>query len=205
MLHGLKRRIAGLLCSNKVAALFMKAAKSCSSAEELCHKVQELEQLIESRWDVNLCMFAGQWHNIFVCIIYCLCSTLMCTVMHRPVLYRHLICQVSLLFFSKQNNSSLSNDRGRLSKLAHIPPQALKHLWIRTALMEKLLDKIVVYLVENSGYCYASFNATRSYTGYRRLYPAFHNIMLLYFSSTTDSPLAHICHIFVVTAMIWKQ
>ncbi|XP_056288286.1 small G protein signaling modulator 1 isoform X2 [Pseudoliparis swirei] len=103
MLHGLKRRIAGLLCSNKVAALFMKAAKSCSSAEELCHKVQELEQLIES---------------------------------------------------SKQNNSSLSNDRGRLSKLAHIPPQALKHLWIRTALMEKLLDKIVVYLVENSGAFY---------------------------------------------------
>ncbi|XP_070706294.1 small G protein signaling modulator 1 [Pempheris klunzingeri] len=103
VLHGLKRRIAGLLCSNKVAALFMKAAKSFSPAEELCTKVQELEQLIEN---------------------------------------------------SKQNNSSLSNDRSRQSKLANLPPQALKHLWIRTALMEKLLDKIVLYLVENSSAFY---------------------------------------------------
>ncbi|XP_069028758.1 small G protein signaling modulator 1 isoform X1 [Embiotoca jacksoni] len=103
MLHGLKRRIAGLLCSNKVAALFMKVAKSFSPAEELCHKVQELEQLIEN---------------------------------------------------SKQNNSSLSNDRSRQSKLANFPPQALRHLWIRTALMEKFLDKIVLYLVENSSVFY---------------------------------------------------
>ncbi|XP_037548193.1 small G protein signaling modulator 1 [Nematolebias whitei] len=103
VLHGLKRRIAGLLCSNKVAALFMKVAKSFSPAEGLCRKVQELEQLIEN---------------------------------------------------SKQNNSSLSNDRSRLSKLPNLPPQALKHLWIRTALMEKLLDKIVLYLVENSSAFY---------------------------------------------------
>ncbi|XP_034752377.1 small G protein signaling modulator 1 isoform X2 [Etheostoma cragini] len=103
MLHGLKRRIAGLLCSNKVAALFMKAAKTFTPADELCHKVQELEQLIE---------------------------------------------------ISKQNNSSVSNDRSRQSKLAYLPPQALKHLWIRTALMEKLLDKIILYLVENSSAFY---------------------------------------------------
>lgn len=51
VLHGLKRRIAGLLCSNKVPALFMKVAKSFSPAEELCRKVQELEQLIENKWD----------------------------------------------------------------------------------------------------------------------------------------------------------
>ncbi|KAM4719926.1 small G protein signaling modulator 1 isoform 2-T2 [Anableps anableps] len=103
VLHGLKRRIAGLLCSNKVAALFMKVAKSFSPAEDLCRKVQELEQLIEN---------------------------------------------------SKQNISSLSNDRSRQSKLPVLPPQALKHLWIRTALMEKLLDKIVLYLVENSSAFY---------------------------------------------------
>uniref|UniRef100_A0AAQ4QZA9 Small G protein signaling modulator 1b n=1 Tax=Gasterosteus aculeatus aculeatus TaxID=481459 RepID=A0AAQ4QZA9_GASAC len=103
MLHGLKRRIAGLLCSNKVASLFMKVAKTFLPAEELCHKVQEVEQLIEN---------------------------------------------------NKQNNSSLSNDRSRQSKLANLTPQALKHLWIRTALMEKLLDKIVLYLVENSGAFY---------------------------------------------------
>ncbi|KAM6902211.1 small G protein signaling modulator 1 [Xenentodon cancila] len=103
VLHGLKRRIAGLLCTNKVAALFMKVAKSFSPADELCRKVQELEQLIEN---------------------------------------------------SKQNNSSLSNDRSRQSKLPILPPQALKNLWIRTALMEKLLDKIVLYLVENSSAFY---------------------------------------------------
>uniref|UniRef100_A0A8C5FS28 Small G protein signaling modulator 1-like n=1 Tax=Gadus morhua TaxID=8049 RepID=A0A8C5FS28_GADMO len=91
LLHGLRRRAAGLLCSNKVAALFMKVGKSFPAAEELCHKVQELEQLAE-------------------------------------------------------NN--------RQSKPAHVPPQALRHLWIRTALMEKLLDKIVVYLVEHSSSLY---------------------------------------------------
>ncbi|XP_004074964.1 small G protein signaling modulator 1 [Oryzias latipes] len=103
VLHGLKRRIAGLLCTNKVAALFMKVSKSFSPAEELCRKVQELEQLIEN---------------------------------------------------SKQNNSSLNNDRSRQSRLPYLPPQALKNLWIRTALMEKLLDKIVLYLVENSSAFY---------------------------------------------------
>ncbi|XP_029921947.1 small G protein signaling modulator 1 [Myripristis murdjan] len=98
ILHGLKRRAAGLLCSNKIAALFMKVGKSFVPAEELCQKVQELEQLLEN---------------------------------------------------SKQNNSPVNNDRSRQSKLANLPPQALKHLWIRTALTEKLLDKIVLYLVEN--------------------------------------------------------
>uniref|UniRef100_A0A8C5F8B9 Small G protein signaling modulator 1-like n=1 Tax=Gadus morhua TaxID=8049 RepID=A0A8C5F8B9_GADMO len=90
LLHGLRRRAAGLLCSNKVAALFMKVGKSFPAAEELCHKVQELEQLAENKQ----------------------------------------------------------------SKPAHVPPQALRHLWIRTALMEKLLDKIVVYLVEHSSSLY---------------------------------------------------
>ncbi|XP_061656217.1 small G protein signaling modulator 1 isoform X2 [Phyllopteryx taeniolatus] len=103
VLHGLKRRIAGLLCSNKVAALFLKVAKSFMPAEQLCHKVQELEQLVEN---------------------------------------------------SKQNNSSPNNERRRQSKLNHLPPQALKHLWIRTALLEKLLDKIILYLVENASTFY---------------------------------------------------
>lgn len=57
-----------------------------------------------------------------------------------------------IIFCSKQNNSSQTNNRFRQSKLANLPPQALKHLWIRTALMEKLLDKIVLFLVENSRY-----------------------------------------------------
>jgi hypothetical protein len=32
-----------------VAALFMKVGKSFPAAEELCHKVQELEQLAENK------------------------------------------------------------------------------------------------------------------------------------------------------------
>lgn len=56
---------------------------------------------------------------------------------------------------SKQNNSSQGNECGRQTKLNNLPPQALKHLWIRTALLEKLLDKIILYLVENSRYPFA--------------------------------------------------
>lgn len=68
MLHGLKRRIAGLLCSNKVAALFMKAAKSFSPAEELCHKVQELEQLIENRLSVSSLVYISHlWSSSLTC------------------------------------------------------------------------------------------------------------------------------------------
>uniref|UniRef100_A0A8C8ITI0 Small G protein signaling modulator 1b n=1 Tax=Oncorhynchus tshawytscha TaxID=74940 RepID=A0A8C8ITI0_ONCTS len=96
VLHGLKRRAAGLLCSNKVAALFMKVGKSFTPVEELCQKVQELEQ-------------QAQLNNV--------------SVPKQP-------------------------------RVTNLPPQGLRNLWIRTALMEKLLDKIVMYLVENSSAFY---------------------------------------------------
>lgn len=48
VLHGLKRRAAGFLRSNKIAALFMKVGKNFPPAEELSRKVQDLEQLIEN-------------------------------------------------------------------------------------------------------------------------------------------------------------
>ena len=48
VLHGLRKRAAGFLRSNKIAALFMKVGKSFPPAEELSRKVQDLEQLIES-------------------------------------------------------------------------------------------------------------------------------------------------------------
>uniref|UniRef100_A0A6Q2Y955 Small G protein signaling modulator 1b n=1 Tax=Esox lucius TaxID=8010 RepID=A0A6Q2Y955_ESOLU len=102
VLHGLKRRAAGLLCSNKVAALFMKVGKSFTPAEELCQKVHELEQLIETNRQAQL------------------------------------------------NNGSVQKQ----PRMTNLPPQGLKNLWIRTALMEKLLDKIVLYLVENSSTFY---------------------------------------------------
>lgn len=49
VLHGLKRRAAGFLRSNKIAALFMKVGKSFVPAEELCRKAQELEQIVQTK------------------------------------------------------------------------------------------------------------------------------------------------------------
>uniref|UniRef100_A0A3B1KB40 Small G protein signaling modulator 1 n=1 Tax=Astyanax mexicanus TaxID=7994 RepID=A0A3B1KB40_ASTMX len=101
VLHGLKRRAAGFLRSNKLAALFAKVGKVLTPAEDLCKKVQELEQIIEN------------------------------------------------------NQSQTSQDSIRKQPWGSgLTPQAIKHLWIRTALTEKVLDKIVLYLVENSSKFY---------------------------------------------------
>ncbi|KAL7848283.1 hypothetical protein AOLI_G00230010 [Acnodon oligacanthus] len=105
VLHGLKRRAAGFLRSNKLAALFTKVGKIFTPAEDLCKKVQELEQIIENN--------------------------------------------------SRQSQSQMSQDSIRKQpRVANLSPQAIKHLWIRTALTEKMLDKIVLYLVENSSKFY---------------------------------------------------
>ncbi|KAM4827036.1 small G protein signaling modulator 1 [Thomomys bottae] len=103
VLHGLRRRAAGFLRSNKIAALFMKVGKSFPPAEELSRKVQDLEQLIES---------------------------------------------------TRTQMQGLQENARKLPKLPSLSPLAVKHLWIRTALFEKVLDKIVHYLVENSSKYY---------------------------------------------------
>uniref|UniRef100_A0AAY4BKS6 Small G protein signaling modulator 1 n=1 Tax=Denticeps clupeoides TaxID=299321 RepID=A0AAY4BKS6_9TELE len=104
VLHGLKRRAAGFLRSNKIAALFTKVGKNFPPAEELCRKTQELEQIIESNNFPSGCLEDP--------------------ITHKP------------------------------SKVPNLSPQAMKHLWIRTALIDKVLDKIVLYLVENSSKFY---------------------------------------------------
>ncbi|XP_069379172.1 small G protein signaling modulator 1 isoform X2 [Paralichthys olivaceus] len=103
VLHGLKRRAAGFLRSNKIAALFMKVGKSFTPAEELCRKAQELEQIIETKRSQSL-----------------------------------------------QSQDSLR----KMPRLPSLTPQGAKNLWIRAALFEKVLDKIVLYLVENSSKYY---------------------------------------------------
>ncbi|XP_070690030.1 small G protein signaling modulator 1 [Pempheris klunzingeri] len=103
VLHGLKRRAAGFLRSNKIAALFTKVGKSFAPAEELCKKAQELEQIIETKRSQSL-----------------------------------------------QSQDSLR----KMPRLPSLTPQGVKNLWIRTALFEKVLDKIVLYLVENSSKYY---------------------------------------------------
>ncbi|XP_051971960.1 small G protein signaling modulator 1-like [Xyrauchen texanus] len=103
VLHGLKRRAAGFLRSNKLAALFTKVGKMLPPAEELSRKVQQLERIIET----------------------------------------------------KQNQGRMSQDSVRKQcRPPNLSPLAIKHLWIRTALTEKVLDKIVLYLVENSSKFY---------------------------------------------------
>ncbi|KAJ6656695.1 hypothetical protein lerEdw1_003582 [Lerista edwardsae] len=99
VLHGLKRRAAGFLRSNKIAALFMKVGRSFPPAEELSRKVQDLEQLIEN---------------------------------------------------ARNQGPGLQDSTRKVQKLPNLSPQAIKYLWIRTALFEKVLDKIVHHLVENS-------------------------------------------------------
>ncbi|XP_030152127.1 small G protein signaling modulator 2 isoform X3 [Lynx canadensis] len=47
LLHQLRRRAAGFLRSDKMAALFTKVGKTCPVAGEICHKVQELQQQVE--------------------------------------------------------------------------------------------------------------------------------------------------------------
>uniref|UniRef100_A0AAY4BIP2 Small G protein signaling modulator 1 n=1 Tax=Denticeps clupeoides TaxID=299321 RepID=A0AAY4BIP2_9TELE len=113
VLHGLKRRAAGFLRSNKLAALFVKVGKTFPPAETLCSKVQELEQEIEK-------------------------SIIPTTTTNRS-----------------QNQARLNQDSSQKpTKIANLTPQAIRHMWVRTALTEKVLDKIVLYLVENSSKFY---------------------------------------------------
>lgn len=61
-----------------------------------------------------------------------------------------LYCAIQF-YSSRQIQSQTSQDGIRKqSRIPNFSPQAIKHLWIRTALTEKVLDKIVLYLVENS-------------------------------------------------------
>ncbi|XP_051971873.1 small G protein signaling modulator 1-like isoform X2 [Xyrauchen texanus] len=103
VLHGLKRRAAGFLRSNKIAALFTKVGKSFPPAEELCRKAQELELILESK---------------------------------------------------RTQSISYSESTRKMSKVTNFSPQATRHLWIHTALIEKVLDRIVLHLVENSSKFY---------------------------------------------------
>ncbi|XP_077571728.1 small G protein signaling modulator 1-like isoform X2 [Stigmatopora nigra] len=56
---------------------------------------------------------------------------------------------------SKRSQSLQSQESmRRMPRLPNLTPKAVKNLWIRTALFEKVLDKIVLFLVENSSKYY---------------------------------------------------
>ncbi|XP_038013703.1 small G protein signaling modulator 2 isoform X7 [Motacilla alba alba] len=101
LLHMLKRRAAGFLRTDKVAALFTKVGKTCAIAGDVCKKVQELQQQVESR-------------------------------KNQP-----------------NGQEPLKRQGSTTSKAPVLTPQAIKHIWVRTALIEKVLDKIVQYIVDN--------------------------------------------------------
>ncbi|XP_032860697.2 small G protein signaling modulator 2 isoform X5 [Tyto alba] len=101
LLHMLKRRAAGFLRTDKVAALFTKVGKTYAVAGDICKKVQELQQQVESR-------------------------------KNQP-----------------NGQEPLKRQGSTASKTPVLTPQAIKHIWVRTALIEKVLDKIVQYIVDN--------------------------------------------------------
>ena len=47
------------------------------------------------------------------------------------------------------NQETLRRQGSASGKAPALSLQALKHIWVRTALIEKVLDKVVQYLVEN--------------------------------------------------------
>ncbi|XP_041338743.1 small G protein signaling modulator 2 isoform X4 [Pyrgilauda ruficollis] len=101
LLHMLKRRAAGFLRTDKVAALFTKVGKTCAIAGDVCKKVQELQQQAESRKS-------------------------------QP-----------------NGQEPLKRQGSTTSRTPVLTAQAIKHIWVRTALIEKVLDKIVQYIVDN--------------------------------------------------------
>ncbi|XP_061868444.1 small G protein signaling modulator 2 isoform X2 [Colius striatus] len=101
LLHMLKRRAAGFLRTDKVAALFTKVGKTYAVAGDVCKKVQELQQQVEGR-------------------------------KNQP-----------------NGQEPLKRQGSTTNKTPVLTPQAIKHIWVRTALIEKVLDKIVQYIVDN--------------------------------------------------------
>ncbi|XP_033027711.1 small G protein signaling modulator 2 isoform X3 [Lacerta agilis] len=102
LLHMLKRRAAGFLRTDKIAALFTKVGKTYDVASDVCRKAQELLQQVEGS---RKSQPAGQ--------------------------------------------ESLKRQTSTTSKAPALTPQAVKHIWVRTALIERVLDKIVQYVVDN--------------------------------------------------------
>ncbi|XP_057206691.1 small G protein signaling modulator 2 isoform X2 [Triplophysa rosa] len=107
--HLLKRRAAGFLRSDKIAALFTKIGKVNATASEVCRKVQE--QLQQQSEIARRTQSTGQ----------------------EPL---------------RRQGSSAGRAPQPLSA------QAIKHIWVRTALFEKVLDKIVQYIVDNASKYY---------------------------------------------------
>uniref|UniRef100_A0A8C7YHP8 Small G protein signaling modulator 2 n=1 Tax=Oryzias sinensis TaxID=183150 RepID=A0A8C7YHP8_9TELE len=107
--HLLKRRAAGFLRSDKIAALFTKVGKVNDTVADVCRKVQAQ---LQQQADLSRLQSVGQEA------------------------------------LRRQGSSTTSRAPQPLSA------QAIKHIWVRTALFEKVLDKIVQVIVDNSSKYY---------------------------------------------------
>ncbi|KAI5156085.1 Small G Protein Signaling Modulator 1 [Manis pentadactyla] len=76
-----------------------------------------------------------------------------CVVLH-PRNGLHVLSLLYLWLPRRNQIHGLQENVRRLPKLPSLSPLAIKHLWIHTALFEKVLDKIVRYLVVNSSKYY---------------------------------------------------
>uniref|UniRef100_A0A8C4N643 Small G protein signaling modulator 2 n=1 Tax=Eptatretus burgeri TaxID=7764 RepID=A0A8C4N643_EPTBU len=135
LLHGLKRRAAGLLRANKVAALFVKAARVCPQAAMLCRHVQALEG-------------RGEGSDSVAAFISSL-QTLPQALQQLPTEALSRRGGGRIEGISRQSTSG--------SKPSGLSRQAVRHLWVRAALLEKVLDKIVQHLAENASLYYEKY------------------------------------------------
>uniref|UniRef100_A0ABM5EMM9 Small G protein signaling modulator 2 isoform X2 n=1 Tax=Pogona vitticeps TaxID=103695 RepID=A0ABM5EMM9_9SAUR len=129
LLHMLKRRAAGFLRTDKIAALFTKVGKTYDVASDICRKAQELLQQVESRSPVKNGENVGRRFS--------------CGTASLP-LFRLLVRKG---FPASQE--SLKRENSTTTRTTALTPQVIKHIWVRTALTERVLDKIVQYLVDN--------------------------------------------------------
>ncbi|KAJ8280949.1 hypothetical protein GJAV_G00061390 [Gymnothorax javanicus] len=111
--HMLKRRAAGFLRSDKIAALFTKMGKVNEIVGEVCRKVQEqLQQQAEATRRVQ-------------------------SSVPEPL---------------RRQCSGSGSSAGRAPQ--PLSAQAIKHIWVRTALLEKVLDKVIQFIVDNASKYY---------------------------------------------------
>nr|XP_032803345.1 small G protein signaling modulator 2-like isoform X2 [Petromyzon marinus] len=127
LLHGLRRRAAGFLRSDKTAALFTKLGKVFPPAAELCRKVHE----VESRNDRCGCGIAPTGATWVPAVLWVLVTRRG----HQSL---------------SQDSSKKGGGLGKGGGGGGLSPTTVKHVWVRTALFERVLDKIAQYLVDNA-------------------------------------------------------
>ncbi|KAG7263769.1 hypothetical protein CRUP_008707 [Coryphaenoides rupestris] len=146
--HMLKRRAAGFLRSDKIAALFTKIRQGARHHRRRVlqgpGQLQQQSDISRRRW--FLVVEGGRSEEVFVRLPLKRYASNRSTTRVTPWRTQSL-GQESL----RRQGSTSSASRASPQALS---AQAVKHIWVRTALFEKVLDKIVQYIVDNSSKYY---------------------------------------------------